>query len=206
MTSLDMGLYFLNARVTNPPPPLDKLMADFLDNIELVKVTISNPLTSSNILDTEEAWLAVHSLTRIRQALACPFNTPDRCFEREEWLKLVLKVLASIHGGLCNCQLASPEEQGKVPDAFTDLTTTEDAISACIYEVLDDLSGFFWSADNPNNDDNLLKTHCFRCVQTTAINIKNNNQLLKTIQMNTALDMCKLRETLLNKAVCETHK
>jgi hypothetical protein len=61
MTSLDTGLHFPNARVADPPPPLDKLMADFIDNAELAEVTISNPLTSSNIPDTEEARLAVHS-------------------------------------------------------------------------------------------------------------------------------------------------
>jgi hypothetical protein len=180
------------------------MKADLLGNDELAHIEISDPLTAENIPDTEEARLAIHSLARLHQALTCPFNTPDRCFERKDWLKLVLEIVASVHEGICGCQLASSEGQGQVADAFYDLNPSEDALSTRIQEVIDDLAGFFW-ADSDDSEE-LVKYHCFRCVQTAAINPTSHQDLLKQTLLNSALDARKLRETLLNKAVRETHK
>jgi hypothetical protein len=201
---MDTQLVFPAPRVADPPPPLDKLLVDLLDNTDLAEVIITNPLTIQNIPDSLEARTTIHSLARVRQALATPFNTPDRCFEREDWMKLILEVLACIHGGLRACQLASPEGLGRVADAFHDLTTTEEAIASRSREIIEGLAGFFW-IDSDDAED-IIKYHCFRCVQTAGIKPKSNDELLKSIQLNTALDTRKLRETLLNEAVRETHK
>jgi hypothetical protein len=200
---MDTNLVFPIPRVANPPPPLCKLLVDLLDNSDLAEISITNPLTVQNILDSLEARTAVHSMVCIRQTLATLFNTPDRCFGHKDWMKLVLEVLAAVHGGLRACQLTSPEGQGKVADAFYDLTTTEEAIASHSREVINDLAGFYWT---DSSTEDILKMHCFRCVQTADIDPKSNEDLLKSIQLNTALDTRKLRETLLNKAIRDTHK
>jgi hypothetical protein len=201
---MQSDLVFPAPRVADPPPPLDKLLIDLLNNEEFSEVILTNPLTAQNIPETEEARVALHSLARIRQALSTPFNTPDRCFGREDWLKLVLELIANIHGGIRNCQLAAPEGEGKIADAFFDLTTTEEAITSRTRELIGDLAGFYWT--DGDDSEHIVKHHCFRCVQTAAIDLKDNANLLTSIQLNTALDTRKVRETLLNEAVRAIHK
>jgi hypothetical protein len=133
---MDTNLVFPAPRVADPPPPLHKLLVDLLENADASEILITNPLTVHNIPDSLEAQTTIHSLSRVRQALATPFNTPDRCLGREDWMKLVLEVLAAVHSGLHSCQLTSPEGQGKVADAFFDLTTTEEAITSHSWEVM----------------------------------------------------------------------
>jgi hypothetical protein len=200
---MDTNLVFPAPQVADPPPPLHKLLVDLLENADASEISVTNPLTVQNIPDSLEARTAIHSLGRIRQALTTPFNTPDRCFGREDWMKLVLEVLAAVHSGLRSCQLASPEGQGKVADTFFDLTTMEEAIASCSQEVIDDLTGFYWTDSSP---EDITKMHCFRCVQTADVDTTSNAELLQSIQLNTALDKRKLRETLLNEAIRETHK
>jgi hypothetical protein len=77
---MDTNLVFPAPWVTDPPPPLHKLLVDLLDNSDLSEISVTNPLTVQNILDSLKARTAIHSLGRICQALATPFNTPDRCF------------------------------------------------------------------------------------------------------------------------------
>jgi hypothetical protein len=201
---MDTNLVFPAPWVTDPPPPLDRLLVDLLDNNDLAEVSVTNPLTAKNIPDSEDARLAVHSLNCIWQALCMPFNTPDHCLDREDWMKYVFELLAGVHGGIRACQLASPEDSGKVADTFYKLTTIETTIASHTWQIIKDLASFFWT--NHKDAEDIVKYHCFRCVQTAGIKPKSNTSLLKSIQLNTALDQRKLRESLLNEAVRETHK
>ena len=92
--------------------------------------------------------------------MTSPFNTPDRILEREQWLRLVLELLASIHEGFRNAQLASPDY--RLTDAFLSLTSDELNIVSKIHDV------FTWLLDycDTENDEAGLCTLCIRCVES----------------------------------------
>src|SRR6266850_4848149 len=139
--SMDEQLTFPNPRLPTELLPLQDLCADLIGDSESTPIIISNPLNHDSVPDTHTTRVALHGLCRARQALSSPFNTPDAVLPRETWLKFAFELLATVHEGLHNTQLASPDLQ--TPDAFHDLTTVERALSARLAEASGWILDFF---------------------------------------------------------------
>src|SRR6266850_1357522 len=109
--SLDDQLTFPNPRLPTELLPLQDLCADLIGDSESTPIIISNPLNHDSIPDLHTACVALHGLRHARQALSSPFNTPDVVLPRETWLKFAFALLATVHEGLHNAHLASPNLQ-----------------------------------------------------------------------------------------------
>jgi hypothetical protein len=204
---MDTSFTFPSVCTANPPPTLLKVLAEIMPQDSLPDpIRIHNPLHLDNIPDTDIAWVTVHSLARVREALCSPYNTPDATFPRCLWLKLVLEVLASVHKGLRNVQLASPFASPDISnsDALDDLDGDEVALMTRSYEILG------WTKDFSQEDGDIngdaLHVHCSRCVQSSYLTQSSNAEALsKSLQLTTAIDARAFRESLLNQVLPSIH-
>jgi hypothetical protein len=199
---MDADLSFPAPRVSDPPPLLDALRIEMLEDEDVSQFPLTNPLSTDNIPNTDAARVAIHSLARLREALSSPWNTPDRTFDRATWLRLVHELLIAVHEGLRNAQLASPDF--RLTDAFDDLKGGEGATAGRVYDVLSGLTHFFWSDREDTPSPGFLKTHCFRCIKSASI--PPLPELMRSIQLTTELDRRRVRETLLNEMIQEVHR
>jgi hypothetical protein len=206
---MDTSFTFPAPCVPNPPPLLDTILGEILDNCNCSQIVVSNPIGYSNIWDSTAACRTVHAVSRLHKALSSPFNTPDASLSCLNWMKVMFKSFVNIHEGLCNAQLTAPD--GETSTAFANLTLAEAALATRSCEVLTGLCDFFW---NPHCDDTssptgmteaIVKTHCFQCIQSTELYPLPPKDMVNTIQLTTALDMCQVQETLLNNTVRSIH-
>jgi hypothetical protein len=136
---MDTSFTFLSVRTANPPASLLETLAEILPQDTLPDpIRIHHPLALDNIPNTDSARLVVQSLWRVREGLCSPFNTPDAILPRRLWLELILEVLASVHEGLRNAQLASPLATTDIAnsDAFDHLDGDEVSLMTKSYEIL----------------------------------------------------------------------
>jgi hypothetical protein len=159
---------------------------------------IPNPLNPETIPDSVQSQATLLSLNRIRETLTSPFNTPDRVFDRETWLKLVLELFAAIHEGFRNAQLAAPDYQDT--DTFLQLTSDEIDLVSRIPEVLDWINDFC----DPKSDEVDVRTLCIRCVESTVVPDPPED-LVKSFQLSNELQARAFKETLFNEALCKAH-
>src|SRR6266850_4517805 len=190
--SMDEQLTFPNPRLPTELLPLQDLCADLVGDSESTPIIISNPLNHDSIPDTHAARVALHGLRRACQALSSPFNTLDAVLPCETWLKFAFELLATIHKGLHNAQLASPDLQS--PDAFHDLTIVERGLSARLAEASGWILDFFSEEDE---DHPVTHTHCLHCVQ--SVDLPTPPNLATVAALSTMFDARVYRETLLNQ-------
>jgi hypothetical protein len=200
---MDSSFTFPSVRVANPPPTILEVLAEIIPNDSLPDpIHIHNPLHLDNIPDTDLARNAVYSLARVREALCSPYNTPDATFNRPQWLQMILELVASIHEGLRNVQLASPSaaDDPANSDAFDHMNGHEVGLSTRIYEILGWISDFFAEDGDVNSDT--LRVHCSRCVQSAHLHQSSDaDSLSQSLQLTAAIDARAFRESLLNKAL-----
>jgi hypothetical protein len=196
---MDASLTFPAPRVPDPPPPLESVLISLVENSDTSTIHIANPLTLDNFGTTDARRAIVYNLARLRDTLASPFNTPDRTLDRAEWLQAAFEIIASVHEGLRNAQLASPDFV--LADTFASLDNQEAPIVHAMHKALDGLLDFF---SDPDEDAVDLKTHCFRCIKSAQL--PPLPQTLRSIQLTSVLDKERVLETLRNEAIREAHK
>jgi hypothetical protein len=205
---MDTSFTFPSVRAANPPATLLETLAEILPQDTLPDpIRIHNPLSLDNIPNTDIARLVVQSLARVREGLCSPFNTPDAILPRRLWLELVLEVLASVHEGLRNAQLASPLAHTDIheSDAFDLMDGDEVALVTKSYEILGWLKDFFQEDGDTYGDAERL--HCSRCVLSGyATQSKDAEALSKSLQLTNSIDARAFRESLLNKVLPSIHR
>jgi hypothetical protein len=200
---MDTDLTFPAPRVPDPPPLLESLFIELLEDSDLSHFPLSHPLTTEDLPNSEAGRITVHTLARLHETFATPFNTLDRVLNCETWLQVVYKALIAIHEGLRNAQLASPDTH--LADAFDPLEPAEAAITGRVYTVVNALRDFFWSeAEDRNWDNGFLKTHCFCYIQ--SVDLPPLPEAMQSVQLTTELDWCHIRESLLNSMIQEVHR
>ena len=189
--------------MANPPPTILEVLAEIILNDTLPDpIHIHNPLHLDNILDSDLACNMVYSLAHIQEALCSPYNTPDATFGRQQWLQMILELVASIHEGLRNVQLASPSaaEDPSHSDAFDNMNGHKVSLMTQIYEILGWISNFF-AKDGDVNED-VPHVHCSRCIQSAHLHQYTDTQdLSHSLQLMVAIDARTFCESLLNKAL-----
>ena len=121
---MDNNLTIPVPRIPQLPPPIDKLLVLLTESDTLDRINIGNPLSNDDIPDSEEAHNALYGLNRLRETLTAPFSSPETKWTREQWLRLVLELIATVHEGLINAQLFT--HSNLVPhDAFGGLYLAE---------------------------------------------------------------------------------
>jgi hypothetical protein len=164
---MDTSFTFPSVRAANPPPSLLDVLAEIMPQESLPDpIRIHNPLHLDNIPDTDLARVLVSSLARVREGICSPYNTPDAVLPCRLWFQLILEVVASVHEGLRNVQLASPLAVNNIAnsDAFDHLDGDEVALMTKIYEILGWLIDFFHEDRDTYGDAERL--HCSRCMQS----------------------------------------
>jgi hypothetical protein len=199
---------FPSLRAANPPPSLLEVIAEIIPQDSLPDpIRIHRPLHLDNIPDTEAARVAVHSLARIRKTICSPFNTPDATLPRRLWLQMVLELLATIHEGLRNAQLACPLASADIGEstAFDDTDGDEVAIMSRCHEILGWLRDFFLESDASYSSAS--RVHCSRCVQSGyCLQQQDAESLSRSLQLTNAIDARAFRESLLNKVIPSIHR
>jgi hypothetical protein len=120
---------------------------------------------------------------------------------------LVLKVLASVHEGLRNAQLASPLAEADIAnsDAFDLMDGDEVALVTKSYEILGWLKDFFQEDGDTYGD--AVRLHCSRCVQSGyATQAQDAEALSRSLQLTNSIDAHAFRESLLNKVLPNIHR
>jgi hypothetical protein len=205
---MDTSFTFPSVRAANPPATLLETLAEIIPQDSLPDpIRIHRPLSLDNIPNTDIARLVVQSLARVREGLCSPFNTPDAILPRRLWLELVLEVLASVHEGLRNAQLASPLAEADVAnsDAFDLMDGDEVAIVTKSYEILGWLKDFFQEDGDTYGD--AARLHCSRCIQSGyATQAQDADTLSRSLQLTNSIDARAFRESLLNKVLPSIHK
>jgi hypothetical protein len=194
---MDSSFTFPSVRVANPPPTILEVLAEIIPND-----TLPNPLHLDNIPDSDLARNAVYSLARVREALCSPYNTPDATFGRQQWLQLILELVASIHEGLRNVQLASPSavDDPANSDAFDHMNGHEVGLMTRIYEILGWISDFFAEDGDVNSD--MQRVHCSRYIQSAHLHQYSDAETLsRSLQLTAAINARAFRKSLLNKAL-----
>jgi hypothetical protein len=204
---MDTSFTFPSVRAANPPATLLETLAEIIpQDTHPDPIRIHRPLALDNIPNTDMARLIVQSLARVREGLCSPFNTPDAILPRRLWLELVLEVLASVHEGLRNAQLASPLAEADIAnsDAFDLMDGDEVALVTKSYEILGWLKDFFQEDGDTYDDAECL--HCSRCVQSGyATQAQDAEALSKSLQLTNSIDARAFRESLLNKVLPNIH-
>jgi hypothetical protein len=199
---------FPSLRAANPPPSLLEVIAEIIPQDSLPDpIRIHRPLHLDNIPDTEAARVAVHSLARVRETICSPFNTPDATLPRRLWLQMVLELLATIHEGLRNAQLACPLASEDVGEsmAFDDTDGDEVAIMSRCHEILGWLRDFFFETNTSYTSSS--RVHCSRCVQSGyCLQQQDAESLSRSLQLTNAIDARAFRESLLNKVIPSIHR
>jgi hypothetical protein len=205
---MDTSFTFPSVRVANPPASLLETLAEIIPQDTLPDpIRIHHPLSLDNIPNTDIARLVVQSLARVREGLCSPFNTPDAILPRRLWLELVLEVLASVHEGLRNAQLASPLAETEIhqSDAFDLMDGDEVALITKSYEILGWLKDFFQEDGDTYGDAERL--HCSRCVLSGYATQSQDAEILsKSLQLTNSIDARAFRESLLNKVLPSIHR
>jgi hypothetical protein len=205
--TMDTSFTFPSVRAANPPTSLLETLAEIIPQDTLPDpIRIHRPLTLDNIPNTDMARLVIQSLAQVREGLCSPFNTPDAILPRRLWLELVLEVLASVHEGLRNAQLASPLAEADIAnsDAFDLMDRDEVALVTKSYEILGWLKDFFQEDGDTYGDAECL--HCSRCVQSGyATQAQDAEALSKSFQLTNSIDARAFRESLLNKVLPSIH-
>jgi hypothetical protein len=199
---------FPSLRAANPPPSLLEVIAEIIPQDSLPDpIRIHCPLHLNNIPDTDAARVAVHSLNRVRETLCSPFNTPDAVLPRRLWLQMVLELLAIIHEGLRNAQLACPLAANDIGEstAFDDTDGDKVAIMSRCHEILGWLRDFFLESDT--SYAKATRLHCSRCIQSGyCLQHKDAESLSRSLQLTNAIDARAFRESLLNKVIPSIHR
>jgi hypothetical protein len=205
---MDASFTFPLVRAANPPATLLETLAEIIPQDSLPDpIRIHRPLSLDNIPNTDIARLVVQSLARTREGLCSPFNTPDAILPRRLWLELVLEVLASVHEGLRNAQLASPLAEADIAnsDAFDLMDGDEVALVTKSYEILGWLKDFFQEDGDTYGD--AVRLHCSRCVQSGyATQAQDAEALSQSLQLTNSIDARAFHESLLNKVLPSIHR
>jgi hypothetical protein len=205
---MDASFTFPSVRAANPPATLLETLAEIIPQDSLPDpIRIHRPLSLDNIPNTDAACLLVQSLTRTQEGLCSPFNTPDAILPRRLWLELVLEVLASVHEGLCNAQLASPLAEADIAnsDAFDLMNGNEVALVTKSYEILGWLKDFFQEDGDTYGD--AVRLHCSCCIQSGyASQSRDAETLSQSLQLTNSIDARAFQESLLNKVLPSIHR
>jgi hypothetical protein len=136
-----------------------------------------------NIPDTDLAQVLVSSLARVHEGLCSPYNTPDAVLPHRLWFQLILEVVASVHEGLRNVQLASPLATTNIAhsDAFDLLDGDKVALITKIYEILGWLTNFFQEDRDTYSDAEHLQSGYAAQSNDVAI-LSKSLQLINTIR------------------------
>jgi hypothetical protein len=135
-----------NTRIPEQPPPPNKLLFCLCNGLHISSINIHKPLTYDDVPDSELARTGITSLNRLCELLSCPFNTPDRTYDRTTWLRFALEISAILHEGLLSSQTSAPDLLGTtaspaprikdISNAFTELTADEKDLISTIEEIL----------------------------------------------------------------------
>jgi hypothetical protein len=120
---------------------------------------------------------------------------------------MVLKLLAIIHEGLRNAQLACPLAADDVGEstAFDDTDGDEVALMSRCHEILGWLRDFFLESDA--SFSNVTRLHCSRCVQSGyCLQHQDAEDISRSLQLTNAIDARAFRESLLNKVIPSIHR
>ena len=132
-------------------------------------INITNPITLTDFPDTPQGAVAFTALQRVQEFLSHGFLTDSNLSgpHRELWLATVSQILVYIHNSIRRTHSATP-----LPDAFSDLSSSETSHFNLLFTAISSLSRFFTNRNNnldpvDGERETLEWDICLRCLEET---------------------------------------